>query len=157
MIDKLFNRWIPLLVGGPRPQYLAATNPTTNLPLIKGGIEQINYWVYRNVAYKPDNIDEWSPAEVTLQRRYGDCEDLALLKRALLLAQGYKEDDVIMLIVYDLISRQDHALLLVNSSNRWYILDSRTPTVLRQEQVQDYTPIKGYTRHQTWIFGNERK
>jgi predicted transglutaminase-like cysteine proteinase len=152
MINKLFNRWIPLATGAPRPQYLAAIlQPFCGVPQLRSvGVAQINQWVFQNIAYRPDVVDQWAPAQQTLSQRYGDCEDQEILKRALLIDRGYTDDQLNMIIVNDIIARQQHALLLVQDR---FILDSRTYHVLLQENVHDYVPIKAYSQTNTWIFG----
>lgn len=149
---KLFGKWVPVFPEGPRPQYLEAVNqPFSGVPeLAAATLAQVNQWVFKNITYKPDVDDYWSTAEQTLKSRYGDCEDIAILKRAILQQNGYQDDQLVFLIVNDIIVHQLHALLLVD--NR-FILDSRTYHVLPHEQVQDYVPIKAYTTTQTWTFG----
>lgn len=43
-------------------------------------VAEVVEWVHDNVRYVPDTDgDNWSPPEVTLERGYGDCEDMAIL------------------------------------------------------------------------------
>lgn len=53
-------------------------------------------YVNKNVTYKPDAYgqDIWKEA-----KKYGDCEDLAILKRNLLIAKGWDPDDLKIIIV----------------------------------------------------------
>lgn len=40
---------------------------------------EISNWICKHIEYKADDEDIWSDPEVTLNRGYGDCDDLALL------------------------------------------------------------------------------
>lgn len=47
-----------------------------------GNIEDyhyINAWIKNHVKYKTESYDNWSDPETTVNRGYGDCEDMALL------------------------------------------------------------------------------
>ena len=54
-------------------------------------IEGFAYWLEQNVIYTPDMKpqDHWQPAEVTIKRRKGDCEDNALVALAVLKIWGW--------------------------------------------------------------------
>ena len=56
-----------------------------------GTVARVVAWVHENIEYVSDmDGDDWSPPEVTLERGYGDCEDMALL----VLWMVYKETGV---------------------------------------------------------------
>jgi hypothetical protein len=42
-------------------------------------IEDIQDYLYDNLAYKADTTDSWSNAEKTFSEGYGDCDDFAIL------------------------------------------------------------------------------
>lgn len=111
--------------------------------------EEVNHWVNSNVTYTQDVVDHWQLPSETMERREGDCEDIAILKRALLKASGYQDDQVFFVIVKDLITRQDHAVVVVDGLS----LDSFSSVVLPLDEVRDYTPILALTGTSGWLFG----
>ena len=53
--------------------------------------------------------DHWSPPFETLQTHRGDCEDYAIVKYVALLQAGLSHDDVKIVILRNLLPREDHA------------------------------------------------
>lgn len=90
---------------------------------------------------------------LTLERGHGDCEDIALLKWAIILRSGIPESKVFFALVRDLIGRSDHAVLLAKDGCRWRLLDSFNSLSLPVEQVRDYQPIIAYSGEQAWFYG----
>lgn len=118
----------------------------------------ITWYVHGAVRYQADRLgDVWAAPAETLSRGYGDCEDIALLKRAIFITNGGYEFECVFLLVWDQIARQDHALLAVTSEEfGWVILDSRTPKVLPKHKVADYTPRFAYSGAQGWVYGRRK-
>lgn len=71
----------------------------------------VNAWVNRHVAYAADPRDRWQGPAETLRLGTGDCEDYAILKRAILLARGWPANRLALVVGHDLARRQGHALL----------------------------------------------
>jgi len=92
-------------------------------------IDRINRWVNKNVESVSDMdhwgvIDQWDyPADGK-----GDCEDYALLKRKLLVEQGFPAQALLMTVVKDK-NNEGHAVLTVKSDHGDYILDNMTNDV----------------------------
>lgn len=93
--------------------------------------------------------DNWQKPADTLALGNGDCEDICIVERALLLNAGYKDEDIELMIVRDLVTREDHALLWVNQ----HYLDNRTPQVLHVSQFKDYRPIMGHRAGHSYLYG----
>jgi len=54
-------------------------------------IEDYVDWVQKNIRYEKDKgKDTWAAPQVTLKRKYGDCEDYAFLNAAVLRVLGYQ-------------------------------------------------------------------
>lgn len=134
---------------GPWDELLAQANQVSS----GNPLETVNRWVNWHVRYRDDERgDEWSSAPTTLARGYGDCEDFALAKLALLQELGVPSDDMYLVLLRD--RRQgDHAVLAVKREGRLLILDNRTDAVLPAEQVHDYTPIVSYSGPFAWTYG----
>lgn len=125
----------------------------TGLAQVPRGLGPIAAWLRGKVRYRPEPIDLWSPPAETLRRGYGDCEDMALLKRALFLEGGGAEADALFVLVWDRIARRDHALLVAREAGQWWVLDSYNALVQRVEAVSDYTPRLAYLGAKAWTFG----
>lgn len=110
------------------------------------GTHGVDAYVNKNIRYQSENKDEWATPAETLRRGYGDCEDIALLKCAILNSLGKKPAFV---IVRDLIKRQDHALCICEGR----VLDSFNTLTLPIDEVQYYRPMMGYARGVTWTYG----
>ena len=116
-------------------------------------VQMVNQWVNWHVRYREDGpADEWATAPVTLMRGYGDCEDFALAKMALLAELGVSPDEMFLVLLRD--ARQaDHAVLAVNRNGRFHVLDNRTDKVLPAEAIADYTPILSFSGTFAWTYG----
>lgn len=109
-------------------------------------------WVREHIEYRREAADDWAAPQLTLQRGYGDCEDFVLLERALLLAAGWKSP-VYMLIAFDQLAREDHALLVTQGE----ILDCRTPRIIPVASFADYMPKLAFSSDESLTFGKRRQ
>lgn len=101
---------------------------------------------------EPDNADDWQTPAETRARAVGDCEDLALFERALLINGGIKSASLWLLIVYDLATKQDHALLWTPIR----YIDCRAPRPLPHASFTDYRPIAAFNDTEALTFGRQR-
>lgn len=109
----------------------------------------IHIWVRRNVSYWADVGDEWQLPGETLTKRKGDCEDMAILERALLIAAGFPSSDIWLLIAYDMDAHETHAMLLFER----FLIDSRTDKIMLAAGARDYTPIIAFSDDRAVTFG----
>ena len=70
-------------------------------------------------------VDHWSPPFETLQTHRGDCEDYAIVKYVALLQAGLSNDDVKIVILRNLLPKEDHAVVAARVDGQWLILDNR--------------------------------
>lgn len=119
-----------------------------------GIVPKVDQWVNHAIRYQREPIDTWSPPAETLKRGFGDCEDIALLKRAILLRSGAPEACVHFVLAEDLIGRETHAFLTV-FEDRWSVLDSRNSASLPVEQLRDYRPISAFSGDRAWMYGRK--
>jgi predicted transglutaminase-like cysteine proteinase len=146
--------WTPVECP-PDPRWLAVKDARLVItPAMPTTAAEIDLWAQRNVAYQAEAIDEWSHPQETLDRSCGDCEDIALLKRAILIEQGVPEERIFFLLLHDLIVGQDHAALIVDDDG-WKFLDSRLALkmTLPIEDVPDFTPLFAMQGGGCWLFG----
>lgn len=140
--------WTAVAIGYTHPQWDRVRGCAA--PAVEGIAtpHQVDAWVNEFLTYAPDAADHWQTPAETLERGRGDCEDFAILKRAMLLAAGYR-GDVMFVIVHDLISRRDHAILVADG----LVLDCFNSRSLPVDQVRDYSPIMAFSGDMCWTFG----
>jgi len=97
--------------------------------------------------------DRWASARETIARRAGDCEDLAILKLALLARAGVESDRLFLVVVRDTARQRDHAVAAVRWENRLWVLDSRLDRVQPAERVLDYVPLQSFSGRWAWTYG----
>jgi predicted transglutaminase-like cysteine proteinase len=85
-----------------------------------------------NLAIRPTSdlaqwgvMDRWSAPLATLASGRGDCEDYAIAKYVALREAGVPKNDVRFVIVRDLMSSIDHAVLAARVDDKWLVLDNR--------------------------------
>ncbi|WP_036283595.1 transglutaminase-like cysteine peptidase [Methylocystis sp. ATCC 49242] len=89
-------------------------------------IEKINAWVNRNIDPVSDRdhwgvVDEWDyPTDGK-----GDCEDYALLKRRMLIEDGFPSGALLLTVVKDE-HGDGHSILTVRTDRGDYVLDNLT-------------------------------
>ena len=109
-------------------------------------LEAVNRYVNDRVQFVDDRkqygrADVWSAAADTLNRGRGDCEDFAIAKLQMLRRAGFADKDLYLVIVRDLVTRGDHAVLVVRAAGQMYVLDNGTSKLLNSEDIRDYRPI----------------
>lgn len=95
-------------------------------------IEIVNHDV--NAHIKPaDDIEQYGIEDhwvANPQSGFGDCEDYALSKKALLLNVGLPSAAMRLATVYDPETLEGHAVLVIGTSQGLLVLDNRVPEVL---------------------------
>lgn len=85
--------------------------------------ERINSDVNARVTYKTDLAQYGTPEHWCLPYKFGDCEDYALLKRKLLLEQGWPSDKLGLCVCY-MPTGDGHCVLWVDTDKGSFILDN---------------------------------
>jgi predicted transglutaminase-like cysteine proteinase len=121
-------------------------------------LEAVNRYVNRRVQFVDDErrfgrADVWASADQTLAAGKGDCEDYAIAKLQLLRRAGFSDKDLYLVIVKDLVSRADHAVLVVRAAGHMYVLDNGTEALIESESIRDYRPILTFAASGTWTHG----
>ena len=125
----------------------AIYSPSVSMPELDT-IEKINSWVNSNIKYVGDEKDYWQNAKETLDRKEGDCEDIAILKLKLLENLGLEPS---LLICRDLVSRCAHAVVVIDGM----ILDNFTSHVLSEKEYQGIlSPIYVLKGREKFICGS---
>jgi predicted transglutaminase-like cysteine proteinase len=86
----------------------------------------------------------------------GDCEDMALLKRKLLIARGFPRQALLMTVVWDH-SGDGHAVLTVHTNEADLVLDNLQKSVLNWGDT-GYTFVKRQSQEneQDWVYLEEK-
>jgi predicted transglutaminase-like cysteine proteinase len=85
-------------------------------------------------------VDHWSPPFETLQTHRGDCEDYAIVKYAALLLAGLSRDDVKIVILQNLLPKEDHAVVAARVDGHWLILDNRRLALVHDTKMVGSIP-----------------
>lgn len=121
-------------------------------------VAAVNAWANARIRYVEDKVlygkaDYWASAQTTLQRRAGDCEDIAITKLQLLAALGVPRSDMFLTVARDLARNADHAMLVVKLDGRNWLLDNATSEVLDATRSYDYRPIMSFSTSGKWLHG----
>jgi predicted transglutaminase-like cysteine proteinase len=79
--------------------------------------------------------DHWSPPFETLQSHRGDCEDYAIVKYVALLQAGLSHEDVRIVILRNVLPKEDHAAVAARVDGRWLILDNGRLALVRDTDM----------------------
>lgn len=140
--------WSQAFALPDEPVQISYAPPPGRAPARSAVVQQlirINTQVNKAVRFRSDELlfgtdDFWSlPVRGRDGVLMGDCEDYALLKRSILLSEGFSPDSLSIAIVRTV--RGDiHAVLLVSTAEGEMVLDSLTPVVGTWKQSR-YTLI----------------
>lgn len=140
------------LKTSPNPKWLAVKDlrlpKTTSEARTMAGIHA---FALKRIRYQREPLgrDSWQKPADTLALGHGDCEDYGIVERALALNAGYRDEDIELMIVHDLVTHQVHSLLWIKE----HYLDIRTAQVLHVSQFKDYQPITGHRAGNSYMYG----
>ncbi|MGQ0741093.1 MAG: transglutaminase-like cysteine peptidase [Alphaproteobacteria bacterium] len=128
----------------------------TALELSEGNwnlIIAVSAWANAAIREKTDAThwgvaDRWDfPAD-----GYGDCEDIAILKREMLIAFGLPAEALLLTVVWDR-KNQGHAVLTTHTPQGDYVLDNRSPHVLPWWQTgYDFVKRQSQLDPNQWVY-----
>jgi predicted transglutaminase-like cysteine proteinase len=84
--------------------------------------------------------DHWSSPFETLQSRRGDCEDYAILKYVALLQAGLSHEDVRIVVLRNVLQKEDHAAVAARVDGQWLILDNVRLAPVRDTDMVRWIP-----------------
>jgi len=138
------------------PRLAAMMVPASGLdPLAKLAFVQST--VRRRIAWRRDLdgyrvSDYWAQAGETLDRGYGDGEDIAVLKMQALKAAGFNARDFYLSVGRDAVRGAD-TLLLVRVGTHFYALDDRSDRPLTDEEHARFVPVITLGKDIAWLHG----
>src|SRR3954449_445761 len=86
-------------------------------------------------------IDVWTSPLVTFTRGAGDCEDYAIAKFVALRLAGVSPAHLRIVIVYDAVRGEDHAVAAAKLDGRWLTLDNRRMAMIEDIDAGNDRPI----------------
>ncbi len=126
------------LVGKPRAEQIAHVN------------RRINSFRYRDDVVAWGAADYWAmPWE--LAQRGGDCEDFAIAKYWALRSLEVPPSDLRIVVLRDLRSGENHAVLTVGAGSGIRVLDNRYNRPLRAERLPHYRAIYAVNEAGWWV------
>ena len=153
-LDSKWHRVEHARLTGPAEQFAASLKEQG----VEDRLSAVNHYVNARVQFEEDidqygRSDVWSAANDTLRRGHGDCEDYAIAKLQMLRAAGIADRNLYLVIVRDLITRADHATLVVRAAGHMYVLDNGTDRLLDSDEIRDYRPVLTFASTGTWTHG----
>jgi predicted transglutaminase-like cysteine proteinase len=85
--------------------------------------------------------DRWSTPLATFTTGRGDCEDYAIAKYVALEQAGVSANDLRLVILRDLATGEDHAIVTARSDGKWLVLDNRRLVMLEDTQMPRVLPL----------------
>ncbi|MGL4404415.1 MAG: transglutaminase-like cysteine peptidase [Notoacmeibacter sp.] len=125
-------------------------------------LNAVNSSVNHAIAYAPDSQtygrkDFWATPDRIVDKGIGDCEDFAILKRALLRQAGVPDKSMSLVILKDQQRGLYHAVLAVSTNKGHFILDNVRSNVFVDQTVSHYKPLLSFSADRSWIHGQTGK
>jgi predicted transglutaminase-like cysteine proteinase len=109
----------------------------------------VNAWVNQQVDYLLDPASWQTPSE-TLGKLTGDCKDYAVLKRAILLAKGFAEDELFLVVGQDTVMNELHAVMWTSDG----VMDNFKDDLLSPDDLEKvFTPEFAFREGESFIYG----
>jgi predicted transglutaminase-like cysteine proteinase len=143
-------------VGGSMIQQIATgvrkVNPIQQLRLVNN---YFNSKPYEDDARLFGTDDYWQFAEEFV-RHGGDCEDFVVAKYRTLLAAGFPERNLRIVLVHDRVTRTEHAVLAARIGSAVYILDNQKVGLKLEAQVTTYRPLYAFNRKSVYYYQTDK-
>lgn len=127
------------IANRPRMEQLIAVNNFMNARPYKQ-----DDWVY--------GVSDYWAAPQEFLNNSGDCEDFAIAKYFSLRQLGFDAADMQILLVYDVYSGTDHAVLRVLSGGEVYFLDNREDLIDRAGFEKRYRPHVAFNENDVHMY-----
>lgn len=156
MFDGAWDRARNTTISSARAARFLGRRPSDKMELI----DHVNRTTNRRIRYVDDQTqwgkaDYWAGADVTMRTGRGDCEDYAITKMQLLMANGFRPEDLTLTVARDMVHGTDHAVLVVRHEGRYLLLDNVTDRILDGSKANEYRPIFSYSDRKAWLHGYE--
>jgi predicted transglutaminase-like cysteine proteinase len=99
--------------------------------------------------------DHWQHAEEFV-RRGGECKDYAIAKYRTLIAAGFPENRMRIVLVDDRVARGEHAVLAIRLHGQTFILDNQVKEVRAEQFVTTYRPLYAFNRNDVFFYPSDK-
>ncbi|QOZ22904.1 transglutaminase-like cysteine peptidase [Bradyrhizobium sp. CCBAU 51753] len=107
-----------------------------------------------NLAIRPGSdlalhgeADVWTSPLATFALGSGDCEDYAIAKFVALRKAGVAPEDLRIVVMHDVISGEDHAVVTARLDGHWLTLDNRRMAMIEDSDVRSLRPTFVIDQH----------
>jgi predicted transglutaminase-like cysteine proteinase len=99
--------------------------------------------------------DYWQFAEEFV-RNGGDCEDFVVAKYRTLVAAGFPEENLRIVLVDDRVTLTEHAVLAARVGSAIFILDNQKVGLKLESQVTTYRPLYAFNRKSVYYYQSDK-
>jgi predicted transglutaminase-like cysteine proteinase len=146
-----FGRYVPLQAHRAEPGWdTVKTDRLAEDPCpAAADAAAVNAWVNQQVNYLLDPA-EWQTPSETLAKLTGDCKDYAVLKRAILLAKGFAEDELFLVVGQDMVMDEEHAVMWTADG----VMDNMKDDLLSPDDLETvFTPQFAFCEEESFVYG----
>jgi predicted transglutaminase-like cysteine proteinase len=114
-------------------------------------LAMVNRSVNLAIQYRSDTAqwgvpDRWSaPLDINNKGSFdtglGDCEDYAIAKYVALREAGVAAEDLRIVVLYETLTGEDHAILVARNDGHWLILDNNHMALLEEQTLLHGIPL----------------
>ena len=119
-----------------------------------GRFSKVQSLVNKELTYQPEAVDVWHAPAIAWAIGYGDCEEFALIKRAILIDSGIPDEDLFFVLCHDLARHAPHAMLVARQAGKAYVMDIGSDAY-PVEKARDYMPVAAFTGSSAWVYGRK--
>ena len=100
-----------------------------------------------NLTIQAASENRWTAPLETFAMGRGNCKQYAIAKYVALIEAGINEDDVKLVIVHDLATGDNHAVVAVHLDSGWILLDNRWLNMVPDTEMRGVIPLFVLDRH----------
>ncbi|MGV8997879.1 MAG: transglutaminase-like cysteine peptidase [Parvibaculaceae bacterium] len=145
--------YISFCINDPK-QCEGGTDKPTNMPMTPERwteLNTVNDYVNSSIRQISDQDNYGVSEEWTYPNaRGGDCEDLALLKRKMLIERGWSPSDLLITVVREW-NGEGHAILVVDTDKGDMVLDNKNWAIISWNEAP-YTWVKRQSRERPYVW-----
>lgn len=155
--NKFSERWRRVASAGGSSRLSEIISPARSLDPTRQA-RFVNAALNRKIEFQQEQGDRWSTPAETLGSAAGDCEDYAVAKMHALKQLGVSERNLFLTVGQDTATREAHAVLLLRSGGRFWVMDNRSDRLIPDSQFRDFTPTVSFRADgKSWFHGTKHR
>jgi predicted transglutaminase-like cysteine proteinase len=131
---------------------ISKVNPLQQLRLVN------NY--YNSKPYEDDaklfGVDDYWQFAEEFVRHGGDCEDFVIAKYRTLVAAGFPEESLRIVLLDDRVTLTEHAVLAARVGSAIFILDNQKVSLKLESQITTYRPLYAFNRKNVYYYKSDK-